>query len=101
MKRIAAGIHGQRVGQQPALERLAGNNQFEGIQEIPSRLFLGPGAGLRQRLEMEQSLVAIERVAIITSSAAATLLNKNRLDTRHEILKIGRRRSRGKGQDDK
>src|SRR5579864_1284254 len=90
MKRIAAGILGQRMQQQAALPWVAGFDQFPRVLKIAPGLLLGPGSIRAERLEMKQRLVAIERVAVVAARGALAILHKDRLDALHEELKIER-----------
>lgn len=74
--------------QQAALHRLAGGNHLQCTLEIKAGLRFTPGAVFAERLQMKQSLVAIERVAIVTTSTAGARFQKDWFDTRDKESKV-------------
>ena len=87
---IAAGGFGQRMQQQSALVRIAGQHARADELEVLARVGVAPGGrALGQRLQLHRRAEAVTGNA---ARVAVALRGQNRLDTRFEEIEIERGR---------
>ena len=94
VEEVAAGLLGQRMRQQSASQRIAGDDySLERLEVLPG-FFLGPRRSARsERLETQRSARAMARN---TAGVAGTLGEENRLNAGLEKLIVESRRGRGR-----